>query len=71
MLLVSQRESVRGPPPQITNTNCRYKSSIGSGSFVNDLDKDDPAHHCAVEVGHIASKINLASLLKFGIVQIC
>jgi L-arabinose isomerase len=60
-LLVAEAESVPGPILEIGNTNSRYRFSIGVRRFVNEWNQHGPAHHCAVGVGHIASKIE-----KFG-----
>jgi L-arabinose isomerase len=60
------------PVLQIGNTNSRYKFSIGAKGFMNDWSKGGPAHHCAVGVGHIASKIDkLAALLDIEMRQVC
>jgi L-arabinose isomerase len=72
MLLVAEGESVAGPILEIGNTNSRYKFSIGARKFVNDWNSHGPAHHCAVGVGHIASKLKkLADLLQLELVQVC
>ena len=72
MLLVAEGESVSGPILEIGNTNSRYRFSIGARKFVNDWNSHGPAHHCAVGVGHIASKIKkLAQLLDMEMVQVC
>lgn len=72
MLLVAEGESVTGPILEIGNTNSRYRFSIGARKFVNDWNSHGPAHHCAVGVGHIASKIKkLAQLLDMEMVQVC
>ena len=71
-LLVAESESVAGPILEIGNTNSRYKFSIGARKFVNDWNSHGPAHHCAVGVGHIASKIKkLGQLLEMEMVQVC
>jgi L-arabinose isomerase len=71
-LLVAEAESVPGPILEIGNTNSRYKFQIGARKFVNDWNSQGPAHHCAVGIGHIASKIKkLGSLLNMEVVQIC
>ncbi len=71
-LLVAEGESVAGPVLQIGNTNSRYRFSIGAKKFMNDWSKAGPAHHCAIGVGHIASKIEkLGALLKFETVRVC
>ena len=72
MLLVAEGESVTGPILEIGNTNSRYRFSIGARKFVNDWNSNGPAHHCAVGVGHIASKIKkLSQLLDMEMVQVC
>ncbi len=72
MLLIAEGESVPGPILQIGNTNSRYRFSVGARKFVNDWNGHGPAHHCAVGVGHIASKISkLGALLNMTSVQVC
>lgn len=72
MLLVAEAESVPGPILQIGNTNSRYKFSIGARQFVNNWNSHGPAHHCAVGVGHISSKIEkLGALLKMDVFKVC
>lgn len=71
-LLVAQGESVAGPILEIGNTNSRYRFSTGARRFVQEWNAQGPAHHCAVGVGHIASKLQkLASLLGIEMVQVC
>ncbi|GAA3994905.1 arabinose isomerase [Mucilaginibacter dorajii] len=72
MLLVAEGESVAGPILQIGNTNSRYRFSCGARRFVNDWNSHGPAHHCAVGVGHISSKIQkLAHILGMDMVRVC
>ncbi len=72
LLLVAEGTSVPGPILQIGNTNSRYQFSIGARKFVNDWNSYGPAHHCAVGVGHISSKIEkLGSLLNMEVVKVC
>ena len=71
-LLVAEGESVAGPILEIGNTNSRYKFSIGARRFVNEWNAHGPSHHCAIGVGHIASKIKkLGNLLEIETVQVC
>ena len=72
ILLVAEAESVAGPILQIGNTNSRYRFSIGARRFVNEWNSHGPAHHCAVGVGHISSKLfKLGSLLNMEVVKVC
>ncbi len=72
MLLVAQGASVPGPILQIGNTNSRYKFSIGARKFVNDWNSHGPAHHCAIGIGHISSKIEkLGQLLNMEVIKVC
>jgi len=72
MLLVAEGESVPGPVLQIGNTNSRYRFSIGARRFVNEWNRHGPAHHCAIGVGHISSKIEkLGQLLNMDVVRVC
>jgi L-arabinose isomerase len=72
MLLVAEAESVAGPILQIGNTNSRYKFPIGARNFVNNWNSYGPAHHCAVGVGHISSKIaKLGQSLNMEVVRVC
>ena len=72
MLLVAEGESVPGPILQIGNTNSRYKFPLGARKFVNSWNSHGPAHHCAVGIGHIASKIEkLGELLEMKVIRVC
>ncbi len=72
LLLVAEAESVPGPILEIGNTNSRYRFSIGARQFVERWNSHGPAHHCAVGVGHIASKIEkLGKLIGVESVKIC
>lgn len=71
-LLAAEGESVPGPILEIGNTNSRYRFSIGAKQFVNTWNSHAPAHHCAVGIGHIVSKLKkLAALLNIEIIQVC
>ncbi|MBE7173713.1 MAG: arabinose isomerase [Williamsia sp.] len=72
MLLLAEAHSVPGPVLQIGNTNSRYRFSIGARRFVNEWNSHGPAHHCAVGVGHISTKIEkLGALLDMDVVKVC
>ncbi len=71
-LLVAEAESVAGPILEIGNTNSRYRFPIGARRFVEAWNSHGPAHHCAVGVGHIASKIEkLGAFLQMRVQQVC
>ena len=71
-LLTAEGESVAGPILEIGNTNSRYRFSLGAREFMNQWNSHGPAHHCAVGVGHLASKLKkLAALLGMNCVQVC
>jgi L-arabinose isomerase len=70
--LVAEAESVAGPILEIGNTNSRYRFSVGARQFVEQWNVHGPAHHCAIGVGHIASRIKkLGELLGVETVQVC
>ncbi len=71
-LLVAEGDSVEGPVLNIGNTNSRYKFSIGARQFMDSWSKAGPSHHCAIGVGHIASRLaKLAALLGIGFEKVC
>lgn len=72
MLMVAEGESVPGPILEIGNTNSRYRFPIGARNFVNGWNSHGPAHHCAVGVGHLGSKLaKFGLLINMEIIKIC
>jgi len=72
MFLVAEAASAVGSILQIGNTNSRYRFPIGAKNFVEQWNAHGPAHHCAVGVGHIASKIvKLGQLIGIETVKVC
>jgi L-arabinose isomerase len=71
-LLAAEGESVPGPILEIGNTNSRYKFPIGARNFITQWNSHGPAHHCAVGVGHIGTKLEkFAALLGIECVRVC
>ena len=72
-LLVAEGESVPGPDPgdrQHEQPLSLLPSAPGGSS--NEWNGHGPAHHCAVGVGHVASKIDkLGSLLDMDVARVC
>lgn len=72
VFLVAEGESVPGPILEIGNTNSRYKFPLGAREFVNSWNEHGPAHHCAVGLGHISTKLDkLGKLLDLEVIKIC
>lgn len=70
-LLAAEGESVPGPILEIGNTNSRYRFAKPVKEFVDAWCAQGPAHHCAIGLGHIASKIQkLAAILGLEFVRI-
>lgn len=71
-LLVAEGQSVPGPILEIGNTNSRYRFPIGARAFMEGWNSHGPAHHCAVGVGHIASRLRkLGALLQIEVAEVC
>jgi len=71
-LLFAEGQTVTGPILEIGNTNSRYRFPIGARNFVNRWNEQAPAHHCAVGLGHVGSKLEkLGLLLDIEAIRIC
>ncbi len=71
-LVLAEAESVPGPIMEIGNTNSRYRFAVGARKFINDWNSHGPAHHCAIGIGHIASKLEkFGALLGMETVRVC
>jgi len=71
-LLVAEGRTEEGPILRIGNTNSRYRFPIGARAFMEKWNGHAPAHHCAVGVGHLASKLEkLGALLEIDVVPVC
>jgi L-arabinose isomerase len=71
-LLTAEGASVPGPILEIGNTNSRYRFALGVKGFVDAWCKESPAHHCAIGLGHVASRLRkFAAITGMDFVQVC
>jgi L-arabinose isomerase len=70
-LVAAEGESLPGPILRIGNTNSRLRFGPGPAEFVNRWSMEGPTHHCALGVGHNASRIaKLAALMKMPLAEV-
>lgn len=71
-LVVAEAVSEPGPILEIGNTNSRYRFDLGARNFINAWNAQGPAHHCAIGIGHLSSKLRkFAALLDMEYVRVC
>jgi L-arabinose isomerase len=71
-LVAAHGDSVPGEVLRIGNTNSHYQFPIGAKRFVEAWNREGPAHHCAVGLGHLSGKLEkLAELIGIPFVQVC
>ncbi len=71
-LLFAHGEVVPGETLAIGNTNSRFRFALGARAFLAAWNREAPAHHCAVGVGHLGSELHkVAALLGIPAVEVC
>ncbi len=71
-MIVAEGESVPGPVLHIGNTNSRYRFSLPPREFIERWSRLGPSHHCAIGVGHLASRIaKLGALTGVPVTRVC
>ncbi len=71
-LLAAEGESVPGEVLRIGNTNSHYRFPTGAKTFVETWNEQGPAHHCAIGVGHLSSRLKkLAKCIGLPLIQVC
>ncbi len=71
-LVIAEAVSEPGLILEIGNTNSRYRFALGAKNFIDAWNAQGPAHHCAIGVGHISTKLQkFAALLGMECVRVC
>jgi L-arabinose isomerase len=71
-LLIAEGESVAGPVLNIGNTNSRYRFSLSARDFIEEWSKAGPSHHCAIGIGHMASRLEkFGRLMSIPCIRVC
>ncbi len=70
-MIVAEGEAVQGETMQIGNTNTRLKFGLDPATFMNEWCAQGPTHHCALGVGHQATKLRkLARMMSLELICI-
>ena len=70
-LIFAEGHVMPGETMAIGNTNSRFRFAGGARGFVKGWNAHGPAHHCAVGVGHLGSKLEkIAALLGLDAVRV-
>ncbi len=71
-MIVAEGECVPGPVLHIGNTNSRYRFPLPPREFIERWSRLGPSHHCAIGVGHVASRIEkLGALMDVPVTRVC
>ncbi len=63
-LMAAVAEAIPGPIFRIGNTNSRLRFAKDPAQFVDDWCAEGPAHHCALGLGHVHTKLQKLAKLK-------
>jgi L-arabinose isomerase len=63
-MIAAEGECIPGATMRIGNTNSRLKFPLGPAEFMNRWCSEGPTHHCALGIGHQASRIEKFARLR-------